>query len=217
MSQATAPLPITQDVVPEGESEAFIPYPPIGERLEHIPINVRPEVHYYISRMAFLPNAIKLYLHNPWSAEHLIKLNNAVMRSEQGSLTEEFKYRLAFVASRDNECTYCTAHHAATLKRRWNYTEGDLTGVLSLDQPADEREAVAFEYVHQASLDATGVTDELRSRLAEHFTPEEIVEITLVLGFWKMYNTMHTAMGVPLEDPVLGDARWVEVPPHAGS
>jgi AhpD family alkylhydroperoxidase len=217
MSQVTAPLPITQDVVAEGESEAFIPYPPIGERLEHVPINVRPEVHYYISRMAFLPNAIKLYLHNPWSAEHLIRLNNAVMRSEQGSLSEEFKYRLALVASRDNECTYCTAHHAATLKRRWNYSEGDLNSVLSLDQPRDEREAVAFEYVHEASLDPTGVTDELRGRLAEHFTPEEVVEITLVLGFWKMYNTMHSAMGVPLEDPVLSDARWVKVAPHSGS
>jgi uncharacterized peroxidase-related enzyme len=217
MSQATAPLPITHDVVDEGKADAFIPYPPIGERLEHVPINVRPEVHYYISRMAFLPNAIKLYLHNPWSAEHLIRLNNAVMRSEQGSLSEEFKYRLAFVVSRDNECTYCTAHHAATLKRRWNYSEGELNEVLSLDQPRDEREAVAFEYVHEASLDPTGVSDELRSRLAQHFTPEEIVEITLVLGFWKMYNTMHSAMGVPLEDPVLSDARWVDVAPHSGS
>ena len=43
----------------------FIPYPPIGDSLEHVPINVRPDVHYYISRMAFMPNAIKLYLHNP--------------------------------------------------------------------------------------------------------------------------------------------------------
>ena len=138
MTQIAGPLPITDDIKFEGESEAFIPYPPIGERLEHIPINVRPEVHYYISRMAFLPNAIKLYLHNPWSAEHLIRFNNAVMRSEQGSLSEEFKYRLAFVASRDNECTYCTAHHAATLKRRFNYSEDDLSGVLSLDQPTDD-------------------------------------------------------------------------------
>src|SRR5277367_5291427 len=132
MPASTAPLPITQDVVAEGTAEAFIPYPPIGDMLEFIPINVRPEVHYYITRMAFLPNAIKLYLHNPWSAEHLIKLNNAIMRSEQGSLSEEFKYRLAIIASRDNECTYCTAHHAATLKRRWEYDEDAISDLLSL-------------------------------------------------------------------------------------
>jgi len=210
----TAPLPITTDVVDEGAAEAFIPYPPIGDSLEFVPINVRPEVHYYVSRMAFLPNAIKLYLHNPWSAEHLIKLNNAVMRSEQGALSEEFKYRLAILVSRDNECEYCTAHHAATLKRRWEYSEADISDVLSLDEPADEREAVAFEFAHETSLDARNVTDELRARLAEHFTPSEIMEIVLVIGFWKMYNTMHNAMGVPLEDPVLSESAWVDFAPH---
>jgi Uncharacterized conserved protein len=80
----------------------------------------------------------------------------------------------------------------------------------------DEREAVAFEFVHQASLDPTGVSDELRGRLAEHFTPGEVMEIVLVMGFWKMYNTMHTAMGVPLEDPVAQEAGWVQVQPHGG-
>ena len=214
MAHQAPPMPTTTAIVPEGDSEAFIPYPPLGASLEHVPINVRPEVHYYISRMAFLPNAIKLYLHNPWSAEPLIRLNNQIMRGEQGTLSEEFKYKLAFIASRDNECTYCTAHHAETLQRRWQYSENDLKGVLSLDEPADEREAVAFEFVHQASLDPVGVTDELRSRLAEHFTPEQVVEIVLVMGFWKMYNTMHSAMGVPIEDPVLGQVGWVDFPAH---
>jgi uncharacterized peroxidase-related enzyme len=214
MAHQAPPLPITADIVSEGASEAFIPYPPIGDNLEHVPINVRPEVHYYISRMAFLPNAIKLYLHNPWSADPLIKLNNAIMRSEQGTLSEEFKYRLAIIASRDNECTYCTAHHAKTLQRRWDYSEDDLKGVLSLDEAADEAEAVAFEFVHQASLDPAGVTDDLRRRLAEHFTPEQVMEIVLVMGFWKMYNTMHTAMGVPIEDPVLDQVGWVDFAPH---
>jgi AhpD family alkylhydroperoxidase len=214
MAHEAPPMPITTDIVAEGDSDAFIPYPPIGENLEHVPIRVRPEVHYYVSRMAFMPNAIKLYLHNPWSAEPLIRLNNAIMRSEEGTLSEEFKYRLALIASRDNECTYCTAHHAKTLQRRWGYSEGDLKGVLGLDEPADEGEAVAFEFVHQSSLDPAGVTDDMRRRLAEHFTPEQVMEIVLVMGFWKMYNTMHTAMGVPIEDPVLDEARWVDFPPH---
>jgi uncharacterized peroxidase-related enzyme len=214
MANQAAPIPITKEIVAEGESEAFIPYPPIGENLEHVPINVRPEIHYYISRMAFMPNAIKLYLHNPWSADPLIKLNNQIMRGEQGTLSEELKYKLALIASRDNECTYCTAHHAATLQRRWKYSDNDLKGVLSLDEPANEAESVAFEFVHQASLDPAGVSDELRQRLADHFTPEQCVEIVLVMGFWKMYNAMHSAMGVPIEDPVLDQTGWVDFPAH---
>ena len=38
---------------------------------------MRPDVYYYQARMAFLPNAIKLYLHAPWIAEHMFRLNNA--------------------------------------------------------------------------------------------------------------------------------------------
>jgi hypothetical protein len=37
------------------------------------------------------------------------------------------------------------------------------------------------------------------------------MEIILIVGFWKMYNTMHTAMAAPLEDPVVEFANWVQV------
>lgn len=207
-----SPRPITGHTDDEGDADAFIPYPPIGDSLEHVPIHVRPELHYYIARMGFLPNTLKLYLHVPWVAELLFRLNNAVMRDHRAALTEHLKYRLALIASRDNECTYCTAHISKILEGRWEYGDDDLRSVLELGDPVDEREAVAREFVHQASLDPTGVTDETRRRLAEHFTPQEVMEIVLVVGFWKMYNTMHSAMGAPLEDPVLGYAHWVDTP-----
>lgn len=206
-----SPAPITDRVLSEGQFEAFIEYPPIGEKLEHVPIHVRPELYYYIARMGFLPNTLKLYLHVPWIAEYLFRLNNAVMRDERNSLNEHLKYRLAFIASRDNECTYCTAHISSILKRRWGYEDEALADVLHLDQPRDEAEAVAMAFVHQATLDAAGVSDELRARLAAHFTPQEVMEIVLIVGFWKMYNTMHTAMAAPLEEPVLDYAEWVQV------
>lgn len=207
-----SPVPVRQ-VADEGDSAAFLPYPDLGADLANVPVHVRPEVAYYQARMGFLPNTIKLYLHVPWAAELLIRLNNAVMRDERGALSEHFKYRLALVASRDNECTYCTAHHAATMKARWAYADGDVSGVLRLDSPADDREAAAFTFVHEASLDPTAVRDETRDRLRELFTPQEVMEIVLVTGFWKMYNTMHSAMAAPLEDPVLGFAGWVDVQP----
>ncbi|MCI0727788.1 MAG: hypothetical protein L0332_13855 [Chloroflexi bacterium] len=206
-----SPMPIREAILDGGNSQAFIDYPPIGEKLEHVPIHVRPDLHYYIGRMGFLPNTLKLYLHVPWIAEYLFRLNNAVMRDERNSLNEHLKYRLAFIASRDNECTYCTAHIASILQRRWGYEDEGLGDVLHLDSPHDEAEAVAMEFVHQASLDAAGVSDELRARLAAHFTPQEVMEIVLIVGFWKMYNTMHTAMAAPLEDPVLDYADWVRV------
>ena len=209
IDEKTAPTPIDQ-VKDEGKSQAFIPYPDIGQNLEHVPIHVRPDALYYLQRMAFFPNAIKMYLHVPWIAEHLFRLNNAIMRDERNGLSEHFKYRLALVASYENECPYCVSHHACTLKRRWGYGDENLAKVIEEEPPADEREAVAMEFVRQASRNDAAVTDELRANLAKHFTPQEVMEIVLVAGFWKMYNMMHVAMAVPIEDPVQEYKRWVE-------
>lgn len=214
--QVDSPVPV-RPVVHEGDTPAFLPYPDIGENLENVPIHVRPEISYYMSRMSFLPNTIKLYLHNPWIAEPLIRLNNAIMRDERGGLSEHFKYRLSMVASRDNECTYCTAHHVATLKGRYGYDDHAVETLLHLDEPRDDQEAAAFEFVHQASLDAVGVTDEQRAHLAAHFTPPQVMEIVCLVGFWKMYNTMHNAMNAPLEDPVLEYSNWVHTQPAVKS
>ena len=154
-AQEQAPKPIDA-VADEGQSEAFIPYPEIGKNLERVPIHVRPEVYYYQARMGFLPNAIKLYLHTPWIGEHLFKLNNGIMRDERNLLSEHLKYRLALVASKINGCTYCTSHHACTLQRRWGYQDEQLAETLDPEGPRDEREAVAMEFVREASIDATG-------------------------------------------------------------
>jgi len=209
IDEKAAPTPIDK-VKDEGESEAFIPYPPIGKDLEHVPIHVRPDVLYYLQRMTFFPNAIKLYLHVPWIAEHLFRLNNAIMRDERNGLSEHFKYRLALLASYENECPYCVSHHACTLERRWGYADDKVAKVIEEEPPADEREAVAMEFVRVASRNDAAVTDDLRARLAQHFTPQEVMEIVLVTGFWKMYNMMHVAMAVPIEDPVQEYRRWVE-------
>jgi alkylhydroperoxidase family enzyme len=210
-----SPKPTVDQPVDEGSAEAFLPYPPIGDKLEHVPIHVRPELHYYISRMGFLPNTLKLYLHTPWIAECLFRLNNAVMRDERNSLSEHLMYRLGAIASRDNECTYCTAHHALTLTRRWGYEADQVESLLQLDDESDEREAAAIRFVHQASLDPSGVTDEMREDLTRHFSPPEVMQIVCLMGFWKMYNAMHTAMAAPLEDPVLDHSDWVKVQPKA--
>ncbi|WP_432838711.1 carboxymuconolactone decarboxylase family protein [Dactylosporangium sp. CA-092794] len=215
MTAVDSPKPLQRVIEQEGDTAAFLPYPPIGDELEHVPMAVRPDVFYYLSRMGFLPNTIKLYLHVPWVAEQLFRLNNAIMRDERNGLSEHLKYRLSIIASRDNDCEYCTAHHVAILKGRWGYAESAVEQILQMEHGQDERERVAVEFVHRASLDPTTVPGELRRRLAELFSPQEVMEIVFVVGFWKMYNTMHSAMAAPLEDPVSQYAGWVHVQPAA--
>ena len=39
------------------------------------------------------------------------------------------------------------------------------------------------------------------------------MEIVVLIGFRKMYNLMHAAMALPIEDPMAGLEQWMHVQP----
>ncbi len=187
------------------------PIIPYADRNE-APPDLKPMLDFYEQRMGFFPNALAIYLHRPHLLKQIIRLNNAVMRHDRNVLSEEFKYRLSFLISRNHGCRYCCAHEAHTLREKYGLKEEAVLSILQLQNPRDEREAVAWEFVHKASQGAGHVTDDLRRRLAEHFTAEEIVEIACVVGFWAFFNRVHTALDVPLEEHLWDEGHWVDVP-----
>jgi AhpD family alkylhydroperoxidase len=167
----------------------------------------------YAKRMGFLPNALKLYLHTPHILSQAIGMNNAVMRHKDNVIAEDFKYRMSFIISRGHGCRYCCAHHAMTLKKRWGLDDQRLEEILNLESPEDEREALAWEYGYLASRGSIDHDegDEIRDRLAELFSPVEVMELAATVGFWAFYNRIHSSLAIPIEDHLLDEAHWVEV------
>lgn len=189
------------------EREPFFPYADTTD----LPREVAAQLNAYEARMGFLPNALKLYAHRPHILRQIIRLNNTVMRHESNDLSEEFKYRLSFIISRNHGCRYCSAHHANTMKTKFGYDNEELTDILRLNNPRDDRERAAWAFVDAASQGPEHTTDELRSDLTRHFTPEEIVEIATTLGFWAFYNRIHSNLNVPIEEHLLPESGWVDV------
>lgn len=191
------------------EREPMIPY--CG--MENLPQRLERQLTAYEKRMGFMPNALKLYMHRPHILSQAIQMNDAVMRHPDSRLTEEFKYRLSFVISRGHRCRYCCAHHAMTLKERWGLDDRQLEDILNLENPSDERERVAWEYGYAGSrgLIDHDAGDEMRATLAQHFSPEEVMELAATLGFWAFYNRIHSSLAVPIEDHLLEEAHWVDV------
>lgn len=188
------------------EVEPFFPYADVDDA----PVDLQRMLGSYSDRMGFLPNALKLYLHRPHILKQIIRLNNTIMRHEGNLVSEEFKYRMSFIISRNHGCRYCCAHHAATLKNKFGCTNQDLEQILSLRDPVDEREAVAWEFADAASRGPEHVTEVMRGRLAELFSPEEVIEIAATLGFWAFYNRIHSSLAVPIEEHLLPEAGWVD-------
>ena len=77
------------------------------------------------------------------------------------------------------------------------------------DQPKNEMERACFDFVRAASDDPGHVPDEIYDRLKAQLTPPQIVELACVAGFWKMYNTIHDSLRVPIEAHLAGDTEYV--------
>jgi len=196
------------------EKDPFIPY--VEE--ENYPKSLMPILGPYKERMGFIPNALKLYMHRPEISETLWTLNNKVMRDPSSTLDQFLKRKLAAVASKINGCAYCTSHNCGTLQTApggsaegWGLDDDELTQLLVDPQPENEMEEACFEYIKAASFDPTDVPQEVLDNLKKHLTPEQIIELACVAGFWKMYNTIHDSLKIPLESHLLDVSGYVDV------
>lgn len=197
------------------EAEPFIPY----VKDENFDARLRPVVEPYKKRMGFLPNALKLYAHRPEIAETLWRLNSNVMRDPSSKLDQFLKRKLAVVCCAINGCAYCTAHSCSMLKKPrsndfegWGMDEAELQAIITgTFEAKNELERVCFDYVRAASEDPTAVPDEILTRLKQHLTPAQIVELACVVGFWKFYNTVHDSLHIPVESQLLEDTGYVDL------
>ncbi|MDO8545462.1 MAG: 4-hydroxyphenylacetate 3-hydroxylase N-terminal domain-containing protein [Opitutaceae bacterium] len=205
MNPSTEPLKI--------EAQPFIPY--VDEK--NTPPELRPLLEPYVKRMGFLPNCLKLYMHRPEIAATLWMLNSNIMRDPSSTLDQGLKRRLGAVASRVNGCGYCVSHHCTILKgpadgeaEGWSMAHEELMGIMSGDlEPKDEFEKVCFDFVRAASADPHHLPDEIYDRLKALLTPPQIIELACVVGFWKMYNTIHGALRVPIEAHLAHNASYL--------
>src|ERR1043166_6646700 len=197
------------------EGQPFIPY----VKEENFDPRLKPVLDPYKKRMGFLPNALKLYAYRPEIAETLWKLNSNIMRDPSSTLDQLLKRKLAAVACATNGCAYCTADSRAMLKKPtqagyegWGISEQELQDIITGDmEPKNEMERACFDYVRSASEDPTSVPDEILQNLKKHLTPQQIVELACVAGFWKFYNTVHDSLYIPVESTLLRDTGYVNL------
>ncbi len=197
------------------EKEPLVPY----VREEDYPQRLEGVMALYRQRMGFLPNALRLHMHRPEIAETLWRLNNNVMRDPTSQLNQNLKRRLSAVISRTNGCTYCSAHCCSMLVRQseaeaegWGMDEHDVVSLLrGEEEPANEMERVCFDFARAASRDPQHVPDDIYQRLRAHLTSPQIVELACVVGFWKMYNTVHDSLRIPVEAHLEEQTHYVDV------
>jgi len=196
------------------EEQPFIPY----ADHEALPENLKAPLDAYEARMGFMPNALKLYMHRPELLACLIQLNNTVMRDPSSHLDAGLKRRISAICSYLNRSAYCVAHNTNTLMTEaggegegWDFRPEDIAKLLDpAYAPDDPAEKVAIEYARAATVDHANVPRELLDRLADVMTPPQVVELACVVGFWKMYNSVHEALHIPVEAALQGNVAFLD-------
>jgi uncharacterized peroxidase-related enzyme len=196
------------------EEAPFIPY---ADR-DALPDQLKAPLEAYEARMGFMPNALKLYMHRPELLACLVQLNNTVMRDSSSHLDEGLKRRVAAICSFLNQSAYCVAHNANTLMNDeedsgegWSFSPQQIAELLDpAYAPEDPGEKAAIEYARAATIDHANVPRKILDDLAACMTPPQVVELACVVGFWKMYNSIHEALHIPIEEALQGNVAFLD-------
>jgi uncharacterized peroxidase-related enzyme len=115
-----------------------------------------------------------------------------------GSVDRRVKELVYVACTYANECAYCTAAHVASGKRT-GITEEELRALQTeQDHGFGEAERAAIRYARDLTRTADG--KDTRDELLEHFSDEQVVEITLVAAMANFTNRFNNGLMLKPEE-----------------
>jgi uncharacterized peroxidase-related enzyme len=160
-------------------------------------------------------NAVRVAAHTPKVAQPLVGFMVAALRKEvSGNLDLRIKTMVILKTSFLNGCTYCIGHNSA-LGRSIGFSDEEIAAIdgdyraSTLFTPAEKAAIAWAEYLtertyrqHPEAMDA----------LKAHFDNAQIVEITMVSGFFNFWNRFTDSLQIELEaEQVVGNIKKSKV------
>ncbi|MEY3627954.1 MAG: hypothetical protein RL163_2453 [Pseudomonadota bacterium] len=160
---------------------------------------LQPSFDQYRRSLGFVPNSVLILQRRPKIVKALAALAAAVWDPDS-QVDRGFKRLISHVASRAHGCQYCMAHtlegalllgvEPDRLAAVWDYGSSPLFSA---------RERIALDFAIASASVPNAVDDELFGRMREHWSDEEIVEISAVVALFGFMNRWNDTMATPLE------------------
>lgn len=115
------------------------------------------------------------------------------------TLDPTFKVKLFWIVSRGNDCRYCLGHQEVKLSAA-GVKEDEIASIDLNWSVFAEPDVAAFDYARQATLDPSRIDAAVWEKLAQHYTPEQIVEIVHTVAMFNSVNRWTDGMGLPQDD-----------------
>lgn len=150
-------------------------------------------------------NILKVHSLNPEAMANHLDLYMTVMFGRSG-LSRAEREAVAVVVSATNECAYCVNHHAEALRR---YIKDDET--LELLMSADGLETLEprlsniVRHAEKLTSAPSAMTEsDLGELRAVGLTDRDILDLTLVVGYFNFVNRIALGLGISFSAEELG-------------
>ncbi|MBI3659718.1 carboxymuconolactone decarboxylase family protein [Candidatus Acetothermia bacterium] len=111
-----------------------------------------------------------------------------------GLLERALKEKVILKSSLRNSCQFCINSHYEIMRMAGIPQQQ----IYHLEDPKNltERERVALAYTEAVMRDSNRVSDQLFTEVKKHFSPPEIVQLTMLIGYINMLNWFNNALQV---------------------
>ncbi len=196
-------------------------------RMEPLPIDASDDeelkgiFNHFVGTLGMVPDSLLTMQRVPAIAKATVAFNRAVFGPDS-KVDLGFKRLVGHMASAAAGCQYCKAHTTVSATRH-GIDDEKMAAIYEYRTSSlfNEKERVALDFAMAAGSVPNGVTDEIYSAMAGHWTEEEIVEILGVVCMFGVFNRWNDSLATTLEadavavtEPLLGDKGW-EVGKHA--
>lgn len=145
-------------------------------------------------------NQVAVFAHVPAAMKHLMSM--LMELREAATVPKRYVEIAIVVVSKLNECHYCVAHHKPFLVVEGISADG-IDRLFEPDHPElDEVDRLVVEYAKVAWETPNRIRDSLFSRLRQHFSEAQIVELTLRITLCGFFNRFNDALQIEEEEDV---------------
>ena len=148
--------------------------------------------------MGFVPNSMLTLGRSPELLKAFAGMSAAVLIG--GSLGQDLKQLVAFVASNAAGCRYCQAHTAHSAERV-GVAQAKLDAAFEFESSDlfSPAERAALRVARDSAFVPNATTDEQFVELQKHYSELEIVELVAVMSLFGWLNRWNDTMGTELE------------------
>ena len=161
-----------------------------------------------IEKRGKVANILKVHSLNPAAMSNHLDLYMTIMFGKSG-LSRAEREAIAVVVSASNDCEYCVSHHAEAL-RRYVKDEEIISLLMSADglETLEPRLSNIVRHAEKLTTAPGAMTEiDLGELRAEGLSDGDILDITLIVGYFNFVNRIALGLGVTFSDDELSGYR----------